>query len=246
MNIESIKNYYQNFPTSLQKYFDKFPFEILKLHQENVLSLIDICSYYTTINPRIESDNKSLAINNPNFNIWRAVGLERSELKYCSFLRWLLDPRGSHYQGDKFLSMFIKYIPEIAEKINLVELYKTEVRQEEYINSSSRVDLILKGTNFLIAIEAKIGAYEQEEQLQRYREAINHDNLFLIFLTVDGRVGVSDFNKSCINIKWLHIAELCRKFSTPGDPDSEDDSESCKNQIISEIVRQYGDMLKSL
>ncbi len=238
MNIEFIEDYYRNFAvTPLRRYYSNFPFTDSSKYSDNALSLNDIDIFYSEIEKVVDMDRKILAAGNPNFNIWRAVGLERSELKYCSILRWLLNPKDSHFQGDGFLQLFINAIPKIATKINFAELDKARVRNEVWINNATRADILVTTKTFQIAIEAKIDATEQYEQLQRY-SAIPSDNLFIIFLTIDGRSASTDKENICINMSWRDIAEICQEFSNS--------DKSCKNPFIAEIVQQYSEMLKYL
>ena len=214
MNKDSIATYYKDFPL-------KKPETRLTRHE------LDL--YYAVMEAKIEHDRQSLAEFNPNLNVWEAVNLARSELKHCSFLRWLLDPRGSHYQGDLFLKRFIeRYLPKEIPK---EELSSCKVKSEDSYSDAGRVDISITGRSFIIVIEAKIDTGEREEQLSDYRNI--SENVVIVFLTKDGRKPTTGDADSCIT--WKDIGEICKEFV-----------KDCKNPWLVELVRQYSIMSDTL
>ena len=152
MNKASIATYYKDFPL-------KKPETRLTRHE------LDL--YYAVIEVKIERDRLALAEFNPNLNVWEAVNLARSELKHCSFLRWLLDPRGSHYQGDLFLKRFIeRYSERFPNEIPIDELSSCNVKSEDSDIADGRVDISITGRSFIIVIEAKIDAGESRSSVE--------------------------------------------------------------------------------
>ena len=213
MNRDSIATYYKDFPL-------KKPETRLTRHE------LDL--YYAVMEAKIEHDRQALAEFNPNLNVWEAVNLARSELKHCSFLRWLLDPRGSHYQGDLFLKRFIeRYLPKEIPK---EELSSCKVKSEDSDNAAGRVDISITGRSFIIVIEAKIDTGEGEKQLSRYRYS---ENVVIVFLTKDGRKPTTGDADLCI--AWKDIGEICKEFV-----------KECKNPWLAELVRQYSIMSDTL
>ncbi len=89
-----------------------------------------------------------------------------------------------------------------------------------------------KGGAFTIAIEAKIDAGEQDEQLRRYRDSLRHESV-LVFRTTDGRRPKS--GEADLYIAWADIAALCEQFIAV-----------CQNDFLNELIRQYRTMLQSL
>ena len=175
---------------------------------------------------------RALAEFNPNLNVWEAVKLARSELKHCSFLRWLLDPRGSHYQGELFLKRFIeRYSESFLKEIPKDELSSCNVKSEDSYDDAGRVDISITGRSFVIVIEAKIDAPEQGDQLERYRNI--SENVRIVFLTKDGRK--PDGGNADLCIAWKDIGEICKEFV-----------KECKNPWLAELVRQYSIMSDTL
>lgn len=216
MNKDSIAAYYNDFPL-------KKPDTCLTRHE------LDL--YYAVMEVKIEYDKQSLAEFNPNLNVWEAVKLARSELKHCSFLRWLLDPRGSHYQGNLFLKRFIERYSESALKeIPIDELISCKVKSEDSDYAAGRVDISITGRSFIIVIEAKIDTGEGEEQLSRYRYS---ENVVIVFLTKDGRKPTTGEADLCI--AWKDIGEICKEFV-----------KECKNSWLAELIRQYSIMSDTL
>ena len=216
MNKDSIATYYKDFPL-------KKPETRLTMHEMDL--------YYAVMEAKIKHDRQSLAEFNPNLNVWEAVNLARSELKHCSFLRWLLDPRGSHYQGDLFLKRFIERFSEsFPNEIPIDELSSCNVKSEDSDIAAGRVDISITGRSFIIVIEAKIDAGEGEKQLSRYRYS---ENVVIVFLTKDGREPTTGVADLCI--KWKDIGEICKEFV-----------KECKNPWLAELVRQYSIMSNTL
>ena len=221
MNKASIATYYKDFP-------------LKKLGAR--LSKHELDLYYAVIEVKIEHDRQSLAEFNPNLNVWEAVNLARSELKHCSFLRWLLDPRGSHYQGELFLKRFIeRFIERFSERfpneIPIDELSSCNVKSEDSDIADGRVDISITGRSFIIVIEAKIDAGEQEDQLKRYGNI--SEDVVIVFLTKDGREPKT--GKADLCVAWKDIGEICKEFV-----------KECKNPWLAELVRQYSIMSDTL
>ena len=216
MNKDSITAYYKDFP--LKK-------------REPRLTRHELDLYYAVLEIKIEQDRLALAKFNPNLNVWEAVNLARSELKHCSVLRWLLDPRGSHYQGDLFLNKFIERYSERFPNIRKEELRSCNVKSEETFNDTGRVDISITGKSFIIVIEAKIDAGEQEDQMSRYSQIPG--NVYVVFLTKDGRKPTT--GKALLCIAWKDIGEICKEFV-----------KECKNPWLAELVRQYSIMSDTL
>ena len=187
--------------------------------------------YYAVIEVKIERDRLALAEFNPNLNVWEAVKLARSELKHCSILRWLLDPRGSHYQGDLFLKRFIERYGGSFPNVRKDELSFCNVKSEDSYDDAGRVDISITGKSFIIVIEAKIDAGEQKKQLSRYRNI--SENVVIVFLTKDGGEAATGDADLCI--AWKDIGEICKEYV-----------KECKNPWLAELVRQYSVMSDTL
>ena len=132
----------------------------------------------------------------PDFNIFRMLHIEQNEVKLHSrFLAELINPNGSHGQGDLFLLKFF----EIAIPCHLDLPSKPTQRSdwwvttEEWVDEFSRLDIVVRcrDRGFIMAIENKVDAVEQDQQLARYARWLGLQRDFpvrnLVFLTPDGR-----------------------------------------------------------
>ena len=143
--------------------------------------------------------NKTFA---PDFNIFRMLGRESDEAgTHTPFLRSLLDPGGSHGQGDLFFRQFWELL-RTAQKENSVggivplpiePVGPVQVHSEFNACNFGRLDLLIQSAFALVAIEVKIYAGEQKDQLYRYsrylaKQEQRNDGLStaLFYLTLHG------------------------------------------------------------
>ena len=115
-------------------------------------------------------------------------------MSISKILAFLLNPKESHAQGTLYLDAFIKLIKRIVlifshsqQKIKKVPeaLINTFVYTEQSINDLGRLDLLLRNKEGIIVIENKFGAYDGNEQLERYAQWLSKQNvpaLVLVYL----------------------------------------------------------------
>jgi hypothetical protein len=110
------------------------------------------------------------------FNLLDWLGIERLEDAHTRILKNLLDPRGTHGQGDLFLRRFLSQFSYLygidAEKVSSCADFL--VRKEE-TSVFGRTDISLWSSRLSVAIiiENKIDAADQNEQLKRYRRRLD-------------------------------------------------------------------------
>lgn len=133
------------------------------------------------------------------FNLFRIINLTSNEVRvHSALLADLLNPHGSHGQGAVFLNLFVKYL-----KLPNLDVENCEVLVEKYIGAinedktrGGQLDIFIsdkKGN--CIAIENKIYACDQENQLIRYHNYCKGwKNFTLLYLTLNGREATK---KSC-------------------------------------------------
>jgi hypothetical protein len=117
------------------------------------------------------------------FNIFDITGISSDEVVICKLLCELLDSGGSHCQGDAFLRLFVRDVL----KLDFTEMdYLTaRVHKERYV-SGRRIDLCIISANYMIPLEVKIFAGDQDGQCFDY--AKTRQNADLYYLTLDGRL----------------------------------------------------------
>jgi hypothetical protein len=121
------------------------------------------------------------------FNIFSILKMERLEVKtHSAFLYELINPKGTHYQDDKYLRIFIDKVLKIED----FDFEKVKVGRETFTNSSRRIDFTIENKDYYIAIEMKIDATDQDNQLSDYFEyAKKQDKEFtkVYYLSLDGK-----------------------------------------------------------
>lgn len=165
-------------------------------------------------------------ISGRRFNLFKALGVERSELPHSRFLACLLDPQGFHDQKDLFLRAFLKNV--IREQVEWPDLTKSAVRTEVPIWSGQLDVLIILPGGQMVALENKVEACEGESQLERYRKWLHGQPQsesgrphHLVFLTPEGRLpsSCSSPDIKCISYgcitEWLHNLNLKDEMPDP-------------------------------
>lgn len=127
----------------------------------------------------------------PHFNVFHALGVVRKELIQSRFFAFLLSPTAEHGQKTLFLNAFLKAVGIPCVEAALSK--RIQVQTELSIGAGGRLDIVVRGPGFLVAIENKVDAGEQEEQLLRYRTWLDADShgsecqhRELVFLTPSG------------------------------------------------------------
>jgi len=119
----------------------------------------------------------------PDFNIFNVLRISKREVVATAMWKDLLDPKGSHEQGDLFLLPFLELLDNKLQNKSGVPYTKLPidgwvtsaeefVRKEHSKDKNGRIDVYLKHLNdySAIAIEYKIDAEDQERQVSRYYE----------------------------------------------------------------------------
>lgn len=204
-------------------------------------------SLFGQVNALISKYRKVNELTGENFNVFKILKLESSEVRmHSAFLAELLNPKGSHGQKDVFLKLFIKSFCFKGVEIDSASC-KVEVEKHAgFINNDrtegGRIDIFISDKdNKRIIIENKIYAGDQFNQLVRYHKHSEHADIF--YLTLEGgSPGENSFGKleegthfECISYKnhitpWL---ENCRK-------------EMAMVPVIRESITQYINLIKYL
>lgn len=151
------------------------------------MSIQSLINQVKIINEKYETIKK---INGENFNIFSILNLERKEVETHSYFIYnLLNPKGSHNQGDKFLQIFLKQILKKKEYKKIGLILADKVEREKIITNAKRIDFTIETSKFFIAIEMKVDASDQDKQLYdyyKYSEKQGKD-FKLFYLTLDGK-----------------------------------------------------------
>jgi hypothetical protein len=133
----------------------------------------------------------------PDFNIFYLTGIARDEVRtHSAVLANLLNPNGSHGQGELFLHSFLNYclnkypdFPRPPEEVTPGRWSAITEMPTRY----GRLDVVIMNPaiGYLCLIENKVDAYEQPRQLQRYWNWMEtryreFPHQALVFLTIKG------------------------------------------------------------
>ena len=148
----------------------------------------------------ISTNYKKLSrLSGEDFNLFKIINLTSDEVRvHSAFLAELLNPQGSHGQGNVFLKLFVNLFIEGTD----FDFASANVKTEKYISKVERIkggiiDIDIWDKNdFHIIIENKIDAKDQENQLIRYYNYGKDKKDFILFyLTLEGNL--PDEEKSC-------------------------------------------------
>lgn len=188
--------------------------------------------------------NKATAL---NFNIFRLLGVDREEVRtHSAFLADLLNPMGTHGQKAIFLESFLRYC---REKFNGFPIPRDDinkpwwfVEREMSTLSFGRLDLVIKCPEFgfMVVIENKIGAGDQEDQLKRYSQWLSTQkkyfpNQALIYLTPTGSKSPTGDDKE-YNLSYHDDIKVWL----------EDNIKDIKAQRLREIINQYIEIINNI
>ena len=102
-------------------------------------------------------------------DIWSVAHLARDEVRTARVLTWLLDPRGSHGAGDRYLQSLWTQIKRGRSIDFDLDSPLTAAREVNPLgDSANRVDIEVVGSAFIIFVEVKIDAPLRENQLEDY------------------------------------------------------------------------------
>jgi hypothetical protein len=208
------------------------------------LEIESIQQLMTRINEISNKYEEISKVSGDNFNVFRVIELTSDEVRlHSKFLAELLNPKGSHGQGSKFLDLFIQQfdIKNVDSETSKVDVEKSIGNKTT--TTGGRIDILIEDSNQnAIIIENKIYASDQENQLVRYSNYKTNSKI-IFYLNLDG----SDPSEySC------HGLELDKDFKVIS---YKDDIltwlENCKKESVSlpllrEGITHYINLIKHL
>lgn len=204
--------------------------------QENIKQL------FQQINQILKKYEEVSKISGENFNMFKVIDVTTDEVRlHSKFLAELLNPKGSHGQGDVFLKLFVE---EFSIKDFDIETAKVFV--EKHIGKTTethggRIDILIENKdNSKIVIENKIYALDQPNQLLRYH---NYSNENVFYLTL---FGSKPTKKSYRDLK-INDDFRCISYKS----DIENWLQNCKKEAVNlpllrEGISHYINLIKHL
>lgn len=182
------------------------------------------------------------------FNIFSIMEMKTDEVyTHSAIIKELLDPQGSHGQGDTYLRLFLQVIPELQEMEHF-DTANAKVKKECSINKSDeqsgRIDILIKSDDKAIIIENKIYAEDQEKQLFRYKEfaKAKYKNSNILYLTLRGKSASSQSLNGMRRTDYIRISyhDTIMDWLTSCINVSEG------NPLVREVLIQYQNLIREL
>lgn len=153
-----------------------------------------------SVQARLETRHELRRLRGENFNVFELLKLEGSEDAHSRFIADLLDPSGSHDQGDSFLRLWLEQLGELAwnshrtAATEWIEARRAKVERERVIGrvdskgetpTGGRIDIFISDDEHHLSIENKIWSGEGDRQVTRYCN-YRPDRNFVLYLTLHG------------------------------------------------------------
>jgi uncharacterized protein YqfB (UPF0267 family) len=145
---------------------------------------------YSNLLNNVDFDKLDLGLKNPN--IFTILRITRNEIRHSNFLSWLLNPKGSHGLDDLFLKRFLREVfsSEKFGDIDQVDVEGLNLNEVQVLREWNHIDLLVVLSDVVICIENKVITQDHSEQLERYKEVIQHSypnkRKVFVYLNPDG------------------------------------------------------------
>lgn len=146
------------------------------------MEIMCIEKLFSKVTEIIDNNKNRIRDSGENFNIFKIMQMESNErYTHSSFIAELLNPNGSHGQGDVFLNSFIDIVYEnknieCLNKFDISsQIFPSLNHSEHYIGPidplytvGGKIDILIMDNKQTLIIENKIHAPDQKNQLLRY------------------------------------------------------------------------------
>ena len=209
--------------------------------------LVKLLEDINTIRVKHEKEASKIS----KFNIFSTLHKEHDERRLHSrFISVLLQPMGTHGQGDLFINQFIDVLNnyeyfDISIDYDRTKVYPSERDKKE--NNNIDILIIDRHNKLAVIIENKIYAGDSNNkkggQLERYidhvvkQEGIKLENIFTIYLSLDGhQPSEKSIRKYKNNAKWdaLSYEELIITWLTKCI-----NSNQINDPFLTSVINQY-------
>lgn len=174
------------------------------------------------------------------FNLFSILKMERREVETHSALIYdLINPEGSHSQGKKYLKLFVDNVLSLKG----FDFTNINVKREDPTDEGRRIDFTIQNSQYFIAIEMKIDAGDQDNQLLDYEAYAKNQGKEskIYYLTLDGKDAtnkstqgkVVEYKKLSFSIEILDWIELSIE-------------QSATMPIIRESLIQYANIIRKI
>lgn len=162
-----------------------------------------------------DADFEMLELTMREPNIFRALAIERHEIRHSNFFAFLLDPRENHGLGDTLLRKFLRDIfsDSRAQSRTLFDADLMDFRQVEVRREWRNIDILIDLPGDVVTVENKVDSSEHTRQLKRYKEIIHAEfgakRKHFVYLTPFGADAVEAEDKAVyISYSYAQIADI--------------------------------------
>ena len=150
------------------------------------------------------------------FNIFSILNLTRQEIRHSTMLAWLFNPQANHHLGTAPLKGLLLQLPENYQHNALLHISNLNPAEVEVSTESDtetgRIDILIKGKEFIIGIENKIDTTDAPGQLAKYAQYINQQfahipSKYLLYLTPNG-LQPKESENEIIQLSYTDITHL--------------------------------------
>lgn len=148
-------------------------------------------------------------------NIFRALGVERYEIRHSNFFAFLLDPQETHGLDDIFLRKFLRdiFADPRARGRTLFDADLLNCSQGDVRREWRGIDILIDLPEDVIAVENKVDSNEHTRQLKRYRAIVDEEfakkRKHFVYLTPFGAEAIEDEDQaSYVNYSYEQIAGI--------------------------------------
>lgn len=250
----ALSNYFQRLNQFFLDYQENLECQLLSYQQK----LEGLHKHWLSEKTKYIEDYKRNAY---DYNVFNIIGRSKHKPKgyyelevitHSPFLADLLDSNSAHGQQELFYKKFINSIKILNED---KKKYFLDVGSNDYyvVRENNNIDILIrsykKGNEFVVVIENKVKADDEDKQLQRYYDDVNDNGRFklrdehilLVYLTKDGY-------KPTPRSMDLNTQEKLRKANVLFEMSYKNDIKSwlmnCQKAIknlsnINEVIKQY-------
>lgn len=154
-------------------------------------------------------------------NIFRALSIERKEIRHSNFISYIINPNENHGLKDIVLKKMLRDIfsDEKSEERSLVDVDYLNLNDVEIRREWRNIDILIILEKDVIVIENKVDTVDHSNQLKRYKqiadEAFKGKIKHYVYLTPFGNdPSDSESSEIYINYSYVHIAEILNSIIT--------------------------------
>ncbi|MCF8448218.1 MAG: PD-(D/E)XK nuclease family protein [Bacteroidia bacterium] len=170
----------------------------------------NIESSYKELLESRDFENLELLIKKPN--IFRALGIEKYEIRHSQFLAWLLNPKETHGLGGVFLIRFLRelFIDNRSGEISIIDIPKLKLEEALVKREWRNIDILIELSEVIIIVENKLFSTEHSNQLKRYKEIIHetYPDKKTVFVYLNPGGHESTLNSHYINLSYEAISNI--------------------------------------